>query len=136
MKLPLIIVLLFSSLVSFGQQPEYPDSGFTNKTEAKNKTRHGLKQGKWCEYEVGMGLGFDFRIIHDTEYYSLTIYKDDKPRGIVRMYYPSGVYMGMRHYTYDNRTFIEKDYYEDGRLQKEGPYIDGVENGIIKEYYE
>src|ERR1700728_4756526 len=50
MKRIILILSLFSSLTVFGQQPEYPDSGFTNKAEARNLIMNGKEEGKWCEY--------------------------------------------------------------------------------------
>lgn len=47
--LTLILSLLFT-LNALGQQPEYPDSGFTNKKEAKNLMVNSKKEGKWLEY--------------------------------------------------------------------------------------
>ena len=50
MKHFLIILISISfTLTAFGQ-PEYPDSGFTDRTEAKNLMANGLKEGKWVEY--------------------------------------------------------------------------------------
>src|ERR1700749_3333052 len=85
---PLTILFLLFSIVAFGQQPEYPDSGFTNKTEAKNLTINGLKEGKWIEY-----VDFQDSVLLDQNlspnYYRLIVYKYGKPLGISRAYFIS-----------------------------------------------
>ncbi|HTB30831.1 MAG TPA: hypothetical protein VK808_02330, partial [Bacteroidia bacterium] len=53
MKFLIGIIFLFIALGAFGQ--DYPDSGFTNKAEAKNLMVNGLKEGKWVEYQDMMG---------------------------------------------------------------------------------
>jgi outer membrane protein OmpA-like peptidoglycan-associated protein len=70
------------------------DSGFTNKTEAKNKLVNGMKEGRWVEY-----------FHHDVEYsgaatetdkatfYLLTFYKHGNPSGIQRKYDMGGMLM-------------------------------------------
>jgi len=47
---PIILISVLTTLNALGQQPEYPDSGFTNKAEAKNLIVHGRKEGKWIAY--------------------------------------------------------------------------------------
>lgn len=48
MKALILILPPSLTLSAFGQTP--PDSGFTNKAEAKNLMVNGLKEGKWIEY--------------------------------------------------------------------------------------
>ena len=107
MKPYLILILsLFFTITAFGQQA-IPDSGFTNKAEAKNLMVNGLKEGKWCEYMNSQGI-----IIKDTQnaiYYCLVIYR-------------SGILDGMVH----------EFNIANGRLEKEAPYSIGMENGIEK----
>ena len=65
---PLLIVILSLSFAgtAFGQLTpmEYPDSGFTNKAEAKNEMKDSLKEGKWVEYYLrGNDFSYLFPII-------------------------------------------------------------------------
>jgi antitoxin component YwqK of YwqJK toxin-antitoxin module len=86
------------------------DQSFTDKSEAKNQTINGLKEGKWLEYKDKHG-----KVLTDTDnadYYVLTIYKADKPYGIAHKYYKSG------------------------KLQEETPYVDGKINGVDSMYNE
>jgi antitoxin component YwqK of YwqJK toxin-antitoxin module len=84
----IIFISLLTSLTAFGQVPEYHDSGFTNKAEAKNLTVNGLMEGKWIEYTNNTNDNFT----NDTNslYYRLSVYKDNKPIGVQRGYYKSG----------------------------------------------
>jgi antitoxin component YwqK of YwqJK toxin-antitoxin module len=90
-----------------------PDSGFTNKTEAKNVKKHGKKQGKWIEYYSYEDEADNVHIVNDSASaasYVLTYYKDDLPVG------------------------IQRDYFKDGTLNVEIPYVNGKINGILKRY--
>jgi antitoxin component YwqK of YwqJK toxin-antitoxin module len=106
-ELPLFILSLFFTLSAFGQQPEYPDSGFTNKAEAKNITVNGVQEGKWIIYNIS-------RIDSnkpDTLEYLLAVLKNGRNFGVMRAYYMNG------------------------EIQSTVPYKDGLENGMVKEYY-
>jgi len=129
----LILTLLYTALTAFGQQPEYPDSGFTNKAEAKNLIVNGKKEGKWIEYmEEG------YRDTQDTAafYYTCTIYKEGKPYGIQRVYYRSGKIRFEYPYVSGRLNGMVKVFYESGVLYEEISHKDGMKNGIWKEYYE
>ena len=139
MKMKLIIILsLFFSLAAIAQQPEYPDSGFTNKAEAKNLTINGLKEGKWLEYIIEYQAHFEAPPGWDTTFYNLLVYKNGIRYGIARKYWYGFIgdpdLCGVKHYIQDNKTRIEKEYWPDGKLWTEGPYINGKENGVIKKY--
>src|ERR1700722_8015952 len=86
---PLLIILisLFTTLTAIGQQPEYPDSGFTNKAEAKNLIVNGLKEGKWIEYFGNDVITNDTTSTTNTPYYRLTVYKASRTYGIEREYF-------------------------------------------------
>jgi antitoxin component YwqK of YwqJK toxin-antitoxin module len=129
---PLLIILIsfLTTLTAFGQQPEYPDSGFTDSSEAKNITVNGLKEGKWVEY-------FD-----DTEYpmgtsgYILIIYKNGMKIGLERGYYLNGKLQWLSPYTGGLINGVYKGYYENGILMQVIPYTNGMENGSAKYYIE
>lgn len=112
----------------FLDYPEkYSDSGFTNKAEAKNLTINGKKEGKWCQYsQVFTDCCIGKWDTTWSSFYTLTIYKHDKPIGIEREYIKDGVIY--REITYDmngNENGIEKEYYENGKLGNEALYKDG-----------
>jgi antitoxin component YwqK of YwqJK toxin-antitoxin module len=127
MKPFLIILISLYTLTAFGQQPEYPDSGFTNKAEAKNMTVNGKKEGKWVEY---------YDTIHPnvSPSYWLVVYKAGNPYGIVRYFRSSGKLSGEAPYVNGEINGIEKVYFEDGKVMKEIPYVNGKENGLMKMY--
>ncbi len=128
---PLIILLLLLclSLIAFGQQatPEYPDSGFTNKAEAKNQFVNKLKEGKWIDY-----MGRD----GDTDNYMLTVYLKGIPIGISRIYINStGKIWLEKPYVNGMENGIEKMYDSFGKLVLETPYVNDSANGVQKRYY-
>jgi antitoxin component YwqK of YwqJK toxin-antitoxin module len=134
---PLILILsIFFTLTAFGQQPEYPDSGFTHKAEAKNLMVNGLKEGKWIEY-----LDNNKHIIKTGEahYYRLIVYKAGKPRGIVREYAGSidgkGCLVLEVPYSNDTINGVRKSYYNDGIVESEAIYLNGKINGMESRYY-
>lgn len=133
----MVFVLLLLSCNAFAQQPEYPDSGFTNKAEAKNLIMNGKKEGKWCEYSNG---GLDITSDTNAVYYILTIYKAGVPTGIVRKYYGHhGVLCSESPYKNGKLNGVQKIYrsYKGSlmvTLIEEKPYVDGEVNGIVKEY--
>ena len=117
MKILLSFLFSFSFLISsFGQQTQtntlYPDSGFTNKAEATNQLKHGLKDGKWFEYLDSNG---NITSNKNTPYYSLTVYKDGKAYGIARSYYKTGTLQGELPYKNGEINGLYKGYYESGR---------------------
>jgi antitoxin component YwqK of YwqJK toxin-antitoxin module len=128
-----ILVFLFTAIAALGQQ-DYPDSGFTNKAEAKNLMVHEKKEGKWVEYFLEDGIC----IPTDTSapYYALTIYKDGKRSGILRRYYKNGKLLAETWYIDDMRNGVEKAYYESGKLEEETTFMNDLRNGVCKMYYE
>jgi antitoxin component YwqK of YwqJK toxin-antitoxin module len=135
MKPLVILILSFSfSLTAFGQI-EYPDSGFTNKAEAKNITVNGLKEGKWVEYKF-IDSTNTIKPTKDSNapYYELTVYKDDTPIGIVKGYYKSGKLATLKQYFKGKRNGIDKAYYENGKLGSAFPYSNDTLNGLAKVY--
>jgi antitoxin component YwqK of YwqJK toxin-antitoxin module len=133
MKFLIGIVFLFIAFGVFGQ--EYPDSGFTNKAEAKNLMVNGLKEGKWCEYV------YDNNLLPTTDstvarYYYLTVYKAGKYCGIRRVYYKNGVLRDLFPYNTDGViNGIEKVYRENGTIWAENPWINGKHTGTYKQYF-
>jgi antitoxin component YwqK of YwqJK toxin-antitoxin module len=121
----LIMSLLFTHIV-FGQQ-ELPDSGFTNKAEAKNLTVNGLKEGKWVEYFVNSGNA-------NYPFYQLTYYHLGKPYGIVRNYYSDGIIYYEVPYKDGKRNGLGKEYDYKGAVVREAPYKDDKENGVERYY--
>src|SRR6185312_12853679 len=102
MKTYLILFLSFYFIACATGQ-SIVDGGFTNKTEAKNKLKHGLKEGKWIEYINDSGK---ITTNSSAPFYILIVYKDDKPSEIARLYAVNG------------------------NLLIESPYSDGKLNGI------
>jgi antitoxin component YwqK of YwqJK toxin-antitoxin module len=127
--------VLISSL-AFAQQSALSlssDTGFVNKSEARNITIGGAKDGKWVEY-----LDSSFYASKDTNapYYILTIYKLGKPFGVVRTYYKNRKLYCTTPYTDGVPNGVAKMFYKSGKLQSEIPYTDGKLNGMLKKYYE
>jgi antitoxin component YwqK of YwqJK toxin-antitoxin module len=134
------------------------DQGFTNKAEAKNEIINGKKEGKWVEYfadDYGNTTSDSINYFS----YSLTIYKNDQPIGVQRIYYKSGEWQevpftngrgngmvkvyyksGELHYEqpWKNNALdgVVKAYYQNGKLKCETPFKDGFENGMQIQYYE
>ena len=124
-------LFILSSSFVFAQQDS---NGFTNKAEATNLTVNGLKEGKWVEwYDKKNG------IVTDTltaDFYNLTIYKADKPFGMVRRYNKLGRIMEEDPWGDAGLNGIKKEYFASGKLHSETPYSKGKINGTKKIYYE
>ncbi len=105
MKFLIGIVFLFVALGALGQSSlgqkyklkiDYPDSGFTNKIEAKNIKVSGIPEGKWIEYldnDIEVEEGEMMKpLTNDTNapYYVLTVYRQGYRYGIERGYYKNG----------------------------------------------
>jgi len=122
-------VLMFGSC--WGQN--YPDSGFTNKAEAKNLMVNGKKEGKWVEYTCDQ-----VEFIRDTNapFYVLTMYKKGTIIGMIHVYFKkSGALRELIPFINGKMNGIGREYNIDGELECERPYIDGEENGVEKNYY-
>jgi antitoxin component YwqK of YwqJK toxin-antitoxin module len=108
MRTTLILLLLF------GGQTDCPDSGFTNKAEAKNLMVNGLKEGKWVEYLDSAKVEIEGILLmtptNDTNapYYSLSVYKKGNLYGIAREYYKGGSLKGAFHFTNGNANGINR----------------------------
>jgi antitoxin component YwqK of YwqJK toxin-antitoxin module len=134
----ILFTLSFSllTLAAIAQQPEYPDSGFTNKAEAKNLTINGLREGKWCEYRDRRG-GEDI-ITMDTNAsdYILTVYKTNSPNGIARRYKKNGKLVSEVPFKNGMENGIVKWYYPSGALDQVTTFKDNMANGVAKNYDE
>ena len=87
MKIILIcIIILVSSFNSIAQHKLPDDSGFTDKSEAKNLLKDTVKEGKWLEYLYQNGeIASDPR---NANFYRLTIYhKGQTVRYSKRIFY-------------------------------------------------
>ena len=139
------LVLISSLCFTFcaTAQHDYPDSGFTNKAEAKNKfNKDGLKDGKWLEY-VDTAEGADEEgsvVMPPTEdsaapIYSFVVYKAGEMYGIARDYYSNGQLKAVYHFKDGKANGLNKLYYPNGNMEAEYPCIDDKENGVEILYY-
>src|ERR1700679_660534 len=133
MKIFFILILSFSFSIAAIGQIEYPDSGFTNKAEAKNLMVNGEKEGKGVEYTNGQ------KIVTDTmSLYRLTVYKEGKPYGIVKEYTCiTNTLFSICHYLNGKETGIKVLYFEggEGDILAKIPYKNGLKNGVEECYY-
>ncbi len=136
MKSLILILSLFFSLAAFGQQPEYPDSGFTNKAEAKNLIVNGQKEGKWVIYYGNLNLRLvsgDKVVKRHTRHYELVVYKHDKLYGVTQRY-DNGKLSWRKTYKNGKVNGIIIKYNEDGSKWQEATYINDTLLGPEKEY--
>jgi antitoxin component YwqK of YwqJK toxin-antitoxin module len=108
------------------------EKSFTNKAEAKNEIKNGLKEGKWFEY-----MDTNDKVVSDTNalYYRLAIYHAGKLNDTAREYYKNGKIFNIVYYIDDSIYGVKKWYYPDGILQQEDPFtINGKANGLLKGY--
>lgn len=158
-KLILTIVIAFTCIRLIGYGQDLPDSGFTNRAEAKNVILHDTtKDGKWIEY-----LSPYFKIVSDTAsafYYRLIIYNNGKPTGIARLYirerhmlyiespYKDGLLNGVekihgkggmvymiKTYANGKKNGISRIYNDNGTTMTESNYTDGKLDGASRDYY-
>lgn len=124
----LIVIFTYFFLPAIAQ-----GQGFTNKAEAKNEVKNGLKEGKWIEWT-------DSSLISDPEglgQYTLVVYKAGKLNGIASTYLVRGDLMSQVPYTNGKENGVATSYYDlTGRLRSQTPYINGKLNGVEKTYYE
>ncbi len=111
------------------------DSGFTNKSDAKNLIVNGVKEGKWIQY-----YKVKDKVVHETKskhapFYRLTMYKAGKAVGIARDYYKSGKLWGETPYVNGNINGLRKMYDDNGVLILTDTVFADKENGIIKIFY-
>lgn len=131
MKSLLLILSIHFNLTAFAQTS--PDSGFTNKAEAKNLMVNGLKEGRWIEFKHWHRFNLDSS---KNNGYRLAIYRDGKPIGVQREYLKSGQLLNETIYINGEENRIEKSYYPNGNLRIELPISNGKMNGVQKAYYE
>jgi len=146
MKPFLIILISLGTITAFGQQPEYPDSGFTNKAEAKNLYKDSLKEGKWVEYwesyKVDNKKDSGVAIPANSIKYSSYSVKN----GVVNI---SNSIIAYRYTTDTNAPEyfltiykegkpygVIRKYYKSGKLSEIIPTVNGKINGNVKQYYE
>ncbi len=148
MKIYFILLLSLSFSIAAIGQIEYPDSGFTNKAEAKNLMVNGLKEGKWVECLDGM-----FHIITDSAYlklirdsnekcspyginfYSLSVYRAGKHYGTTRWYLLDWKLWCEYPYIDDNLNGIYKIFYQNGKVKEESTFTNNITNGKARWYY-
>jgi antitoxin component YwqK of YwqJK toxin-antitoxin module len=128
----LLIVFSYSVIPVMGQN--MPDSGFTDKREARNKMVNRVKEGKWVEYWKN-AYNTPAR---DTNapYYTLTIYKSGVPFGIKRCYHRNRKLEWEVLYMNGKRNGMLKEFYENGKLEYEAPYTNDRIDGIARQFYQ
>ncbi len=133
MKIYLVAISLFITLTVFGQQTMPDDSGFTNKSEAKNELKDSLKEGKWIEYYADDKPSIKGKWANN---YRLTIYRHGKPIGIVRNYFvPGDALTWIYPYNKDGQLDgLVKKYTQNGIFYSGIPYVNGKRNGTFIEY--
>ena len=147
MRALLILILSLSFTINAVEQT-LPDTGFTNKAEAKNQLVNGLKEGKWFEHLDG-----GFKVITDTSlfqtrydsggwaspyttnFYSLTMYKGGKHNGITRWYELNWTLWNEYPYTNDKVNGIYKSYYANGQVEWATTFKNDIMDGPANEYY-
>lgn len=127
-----LILLLFFAISAIGQI-DYPDSGFTNKTEAKNLMVNGFKEGKWVEYFMADGVCYPTDT--NADLYNLTVYKRGERFGVLRTYYKNGKLGAETPYVNNEINGLAKEYYENGKLRSVVSFLNDKINEI-KEFYE
>jgi len=133
MKFYVTAILSLFFVVSAIAQKTHPDSGFTNKAEAKNELVNGVKEGKWIEYDTCYDPGDTIGKLCS---YRLIIFKSDRPTGTVRQYDISGILKSEIPMKNGKENGMERRYYDSGKLMLEAQYVNDKRNGLEKEYYE
>jgi antitoxin component YwqK of YwqJK toxin-antitoxin module len=125
-----------------------PDSGFTNKKEAKNLMVNGLKEGRWVEYPYSIIFGIQPHEHYRRKYpvqqvhrsadssYRLIFYHDGLANGTVRDYFTNGILRGEQYYIEGKQNGVGRYYYASGKLSSIFPYKNGMLEGERKDYYE
>src|SRR5579872_7097486 len=95
---------IFLLLICIGcfEPKDLSKTGFTDKSKAKNKVKHGRLEGKWVNYQDA-----DFNLTTDVAnaaYYRLAVFKHDLAEGMVRVYFING------------------------KIEREAPFVHGLEN--------
>ena len=122
------VICIYLAIFSFTYIKIYgQNNGFTNRKEAKNLTKNGLKEGKWVE-DIG-------EIIDDSTSYTLVIYKAGKREGLARSYYENGILLSESPYVNDEINGVKRWYHSNGNLELELPHVANELNGLCKKYY-
>lgn len=98
-------------------------NGFTNKAQAGNQFKNGLKEGKWAEYKNITGK--PMADSNGASWTYLIVYKGGKKEGIVREYNWSGILITETPYVDGKRNGIKKEYYSSGKLYSLTSYEGG-----------
>jgi len=128
-----------------------PDSGFTNKHEAKNLYKDSLKEGKWIEYTGFIGTSatvgrhsFNDLVVfpNDTDtnhatLYKLIVYKKGKPIGIIKTFYKKSNKLESVDSCKDGEiNGMSIGYYESGKINWTQHSSFGKIDGIVYLYDE
>lgn len=125
MKFYLLAFLIFPGISAFAQSA-LQENSFTNKTEAKNIMLNGLKEGKWVEYLRLEDNGMIMADSNSATFYRLTIYRDNMPCGMVRVYTIKGLLLSETPYSNGKRDGVSKAYgSRNGNLLYEDIYNNG-----------
>jgi len=124
-------IFIISTLFFFIACNNLSEQGFTNKAEARNELKNGVKEGKWIEY---IDSSFNATTDSTAPYYGLIIYNAGEKWGMIHEYYKNGKILTLMPSDLTNDVVI-KGYYENGLLHNETPYTSGKINGDRKEYY-
>jgi|GEM_PF-1306076 antitoxin component YwqK of YwqJK toxin-antitoxin module len=111
-----------------------PESGFTNKAEAKNQLVNGLQEGKWIEYFDSLKWK-PTKDSNNASNYILAIYKHGKRDGLVRWYYMNNMLFHETTYKDGKADGMSKAYFKTGKVRAEYPFTQDKENGLEKQYY-
>lgn len=133
--------ILFTLLSLLVVSQNVTDSGFTDKSEAKNQSVNGKKNGKWFEYIDMNGEIINLKNAIDLESlgekaigYRLTIYANGIPIGIIRDYHLDGTLGAVTPITDGKINGVKITYFTDGFIAEECPYSAGKKNGVDKKY--
>jgi len=110
---------------------------------AKNELLNGLKEGLWIEYWDDYTNFFCLiqgmrqlrnNITSDAKapYYILTVYRADKPKGIVQGYYRNGKLYFEIPTANGQKNGVQKVYKKSGKIFLETPFINDKKSGIEK----
>jgi len=126
----LLATALFFTLSASAQH----EDGFTNKTEARNKTINGLKEGKWLDYS---SISFD--ILPDSnnsQYYVLDTYRGGKLNGVARFYQKNGTLLSKDTYRDGEKNGPLQQYFPNGKVNMDGNFLNDKPDGAIRIYAE
>jgi len=118
------LIILFAANFSFGQ------NGFTEKSEAKNESINGVRQGKWLLYLDSLAQEITDAAHIKAKYYSLVVYKDGNYNETARVYTLEGKFV--YDVVYVNGKGLSKIFHPSGNLQIITPYTNGLANGIFR----